>query len=579
MRGKKIAVPQKTALMTDIAEMSKPEIAKKYKASVTTVNRWLKSYDLKDVKRADIHFSKDIGIDKPSVPKMDKSVATANTKPDRPVPVKEKTKPAEKDRTMYDPYSKASGSLDLMLSSLILSDISLTGFEICRTESSLKNGISQDDLNDIVEKEIKKEFPEEITEGRLYHTTDDTYYIITMADQMRSDVKKAKTLKWILWDKYGIFLALYNRRGFYYTDSTLLRKDVDNMLKYLKDNASEHIVTNYYIPDDSAKGPVIQENISEQINKAQTPVQHLTSKITIDPDLAKGLPDDVEERVQYIPEPLSGDEDDSPAEDDTSEDAVLKADCTSVIMAEEKTPVREVHFIDSENVSAQWKNILSNDPSVETVILYTDHTPKIGYDTLAEILKHPLGIKLIKVFEGEKAGSALDFQLVSIMGFMINEHPERKYVIVSLDKGYDPCVSYWKTKDIDVSRLPMINRDLPEGETAFAVLSDEEKKQRSAACTNDVEKAFHTPSAVPVDKKPDPRDGATGKCLDRIVFLQKILPGREKSIYDSIINILADKNETDLKHIHADIIGVFGGRSGEVIYKKIKKNIKAYKAI
>ncbi|MGN0241462.1 MAG: hypothetical protein ACI4CS_07230 [Candidatus Weimeria sp.] len=94
-----------------------------------------------------------------------------------------------------------------------------------------------------------------------------------------------------------------------------------------------------------------------------------------------------------------------------------------------------------------------------------------------------------------------------------------------------------------------------------------------------MEKNFHTVTAPTVEKKPDMTEGMKGKTLDRLIFLRKILPGREKSVYESLINILSNKNENDLKHIHADIIGVFGGHSGEIIYRKVKKNIKAYKCI
>ena len=73
----------------------------------------------------------------------------------------------------------------------------------------------------------------------------------------------------------------------------------------------------------------------------------------------------------------------------------------------------------------------------------------------------------IKCFEGS---NALDFQLVSELGYRLSQNADREYVIVSNDTGFDAAVRYWSTRKMPVSRL--------SGKECHRMLT--EKKQRVA---------------------------------------------------------------------------------------------------
>lgn len=48
--------------------------------------------------------------------------------------------------------------------------------------------------------------------------------------------------------------------------------------------------------------------------------------------------------------------------------------------------------------------------------------------------------------------NALDFQLVSSLGFLFAKHPSARFVVLSDDEGYDPAIAMLKTKGASVCR-------------------------------------------------------------------------------------------------------------------------------
>ena len=49
--------------------------------------------------------------------------------------------------------------------------------------------------------------------------------------------------------------------------------------------------------------------------------------------------------------------------------------------------------------------------------------------------------------------NALDFQLISYLGYLIHQYPEASFTIVSNDGGFDPPYFVWKDRHVKVSRL------------------------------------------------------------------------------------------------------------------------------
>ncbi|MBO5068943.1 MAG: hypothetical protein J6C37_01060, partial [Roseburia sp.] len=113
--------------------------------------------------------------------------------------------------------------------------------------------------------------------------------------------------------------------------------------------------------------------------------------------------------------------------------------------------MKKVYLVDSENVGDVWVPLLASSlPDEEVVVFYTQQSPHMGYENvrlLKETEKNPI---FIKCFEGR---NALDFQLVTELGYRLRADEECEYVIISTDTGFDAAVRYWSSQKKKVRRL------------------------------------------------------------------------------------------------------------------------------
>ena len=141
-------------------------------------------------------------------------------------------------------------------------------------------------------------------------------------------------------------------------------------------------------------------------------------------------------------------------------------------------------FVDSENVASVWLNLLewekvridnaekdSTDPFF--IVFYTENTPHLTFDDGLRIAEHRGEFAAIKCFTGEKSASALDFQLVSLAGYLIQEYPDAEYRILSNDKGYDPMIEFWKQEGVGITRIATSDIRRPLNQVIRNVLTPE----------------------------------------------------------------------------------------------------------
>lgn len=117
-----------------------------------------------------------------------------------------------------------------------------------------------------------------------------------------------------------------------------------------------------------------------------------------------------------------------------------------------RTP-RITYLIDSENVSDAWIRLLPELKKRDRVVVfYTEHTSNLAADSVRMITEYKkYDITWEKCFTGN---NALDFQLVSRLGFYICQEPGDEYVIMSNDTGYDAAVKYWVQAGYTLKRIP-----------------------------------------------------------------------------------------------------------------------------
>ena len=111
------------------------------------------------------------------------------------------------------------------------------------------------------------------------------------------------------------------------------------------------------------------------------------------------------------------------------------------------------YYVDSENVGEAWVDLYFEDTNdSEFLIFYTNHTPRIDYEHMIALMKTPKKQpEFIKCYEGN---NALDFQLVSYIGYLLHEGNTDEMVIVSNDTGFDAVVHFWSDRDMNIVRIP-----------------------------------------------------------------------------------------------------------------------------
>ena len=141
--------------------------------------------------------------------------------------------------------------------------------------------------------------------------------------------------------------------------------------------------------------------------------------------------------------------------------------------------MKKIYLVDSENVGDIWVPLLvASQPDEEVIVFYTQKSPHMNYENVRLLKETDKEAKFIKCFEGS---NALDFQLVTQLGYLLCESQENSYVIISNDTGFDAAVRYWKQRNMPVQRLSgkELNRRLqqklrPDGEKANAFEAERE---------------------------------------------------------------------------------------------------------
>ncbi len=114
--------------------------------------------------------------------------------------------------------------------------------------------------------------------------------------------------------------------------------------------------------------------------------------------------------------------------------------------------MKTIYFIDSENVNDAWISLATSASlEDELIVFYTAKSPHMSYEKVIELTtsgNHP--INWVKCLEGN---NALDFQLVTELGYRIALSPDDKFALVTNDNGFEAAVRYWKQKGVDIVRM------------------------------------------------------------------------------------------------------------------------------
>jgi hypothetical protein len=120
---------------------------------------------------------------------------------------------------------------------------------------------------------------------------------------------------------------------------------------------------------------------------------------------------------------------------------------------------RTYYFVDFENVRSKALLALNDINKGDVfIIFYSDNSGELSFEMMNYIYGKKARIKSFKASVG--TSNALDFQLSSYLGYLINDKSDSKFYIVSNDKGYDCLCRYWNDLGYDVARISIENENV-----------------------------------------------------------------------------------------------------------------------
>ena len=115
---------------------------------------------------------------------------------------------------------------------------------------------------------------------------------------------------------------------------------------------------------------------------------------------------------------------------------------------------KTIILIDTENIGGEWTNNLCKLNKMDEVILfYTVNSRNFSIENLRNLVPYVDKIKFVFCEAGEAGRNALDFQLVTYLGFLLKNATKTRYIIYSRDTGYNPVVEFWKKRERNVLRM------------------------------------------------------------------------------------------------------------------------------
>ena len=227
--------------------------------------------------------------------------------------------------------------------------------------------------------------------------------------------------------------------------------------------------------------------------------------------------------------------------------------------------MKKVYLVDSENVGDVWVPLLvSAKGEEEVVVFYTQRSPHMNYENVRMLKETDKEATFIKCFEGN---NALDFQLVSELGYHLCKEPDCDYIIVSNDTGFDAVVKYWTVKGMSVSRLSGKEcfRMLKNGKTQTA---ERVESQPETAVLADAEpQGEEAPQQTEAPVLPEDVQEAQPEEKSEQASEDYTKPEEVDTVIRELQRCITRDNLVDF---HNALVSFFGEEQGKELYLQIK---------
>ena len=238
------------------------------------------------------------------------------------------------------------------------------------------------------------------------------------------------------------------------------------------------------------------------------------------------------------------------------------------------------YLVDSENVNDNWLMLFDMaEETDEIIVFYTKKSPHMSYMSVIKLIENDQRkIKFEECFEGN---NALDFQLISYMGYLMGSdaaaksnssesHEDNEYIVMSNDTGYDPAIQFWKKKGFSVKRINVNFCKLAlqkQKEVTYEVIEDPQPQDTVNNIDIDQKsKSVNDNITVQADIKSKSSSQPKGEVhID--TSESDVMYDFNKSEVDTFINCLGRDN---LSALHETLVHVYGVKPGQEIYKTRK---------
>ena len=150
-----------------------------------------------------------------------------------------------------------------------------------------------------------------------------------------------------------------------------------------------------------------------------------------------------------------------------------------------------IYLIDFENVHSDGlKGIEQLAENDVCYVFYSEHAGVLTFNIHKKIIESRAKIYYVEAQVGMK--NALDFQLVSYLGYMIRENQEASYCVISNDRAFALVADFWKNKGVDVASAVSLAAAvrLKENEKTTSQLAslipDKEEREFVAKCIEEL---------------------------------------------------------------------------------------------
>lgn len=238
---------------------------------------------------------------------------------------------------------------------------------------------------------------------------------------------------------------------------------------------------------------------------------------------------------------------------------------------------RKIFLVDTENVGTRWKHLFEIASSTDKIILfYTDNTPHLSYTDLEIIKSNCDRFTMEKCYTGN---NALDFQLISYMGYHMKSSTKSQFIIVSNDCGYDSVIHFWKDRGRDIIRMKTIeldninNKQIANSQEKDTKTSDEEIEQKLC----EIEVAADSKKKITSKNKPSlSLQKKSHHIVEKDVIKDVLINLCSDEQIEWIKKMLEKYSLSELQKIYAECVKKYGQDAGKEIYHSIKPKLAKY---